>query len=304
VRRLACEAVLDSKAICGEGPVWLEDRSRLAWVDLAAGSLHLFDPNTGQSARIAQVDGSLGAAVPREGGGWLLAVEDGFAEFDDAAATVAPVATPLAGHPHVRMNDGGCDPAGRFWAGSTSVDLRGAAGSLFRLDAEGVCTEMLTGIGVANGIDWNSSATTMYFVDSLAGGIDTFRFDVGEGAIRGRRRFVDIDPDDGVPDGLTVDADDCIWVALFGGGVVRRYTPDGDLDAEVGVPASQVTSCAFGGDDLDQLFITSARGDLDAEQLASQPLAGALFSVRPGVSGKAASAYAGRQRLREGEGIR
>ena len=145
------------------------------------------------------------------------------------------------------MNDGQCDPAGRFWTGSIVMDKSGPNGALYRVEADLSTSVVRTGVSVSNGLGWSPDATTMYFIDSMSGGVDAYRYDRDSGEVTERRRFVDVDFEHGEPDGLTVDADGCVWFAIWRAGEMRRYTPDGELDTLVRVPASLTTSCCFGG---------------------------------------------------------
>jgi sugar lactone lactonase YvrE len=184
------------------------------------------------------------------------------------------------------MNDGACDRAGRFWAGTMALDERPGAGALYRLDRDGRVETMLRPVTISNGIDWTGDDRRMYFIDSPTQSVDLFDFDATTGAIANRRTFVRIPPDAGVPDGLTVDAGEGVWVALWGGGAVHRYTPDGALDCVVRLPVTHPTSCAFGGDDLRDLYITTAAIALDARERERQAHAGGLFRCRPGFVGR------------------
>jgi sugar lactone lactonase YvrE len=276
----------------GEGVTWDHARRQLISVDIMRGRIHLFDPAS-ESAHTLTVDQPVGAAVPCRGGGLMLALRDGFARLDTESGALTFVAYVEFDRPGQRMNDGACDAAGRFWAGTMCMQERPGLGSLYRLDADGTVHTMVTGVGISNGIDWSLDGSRMYYVDSLTQRIDQFDFDLGSGTIANRRPFVTIDPADGCPDGLTVDADGAIWLALWGGWAVRRYLPDGTLDRVLRVPVSHPTTCAFGGHGLDSLYITSATIRLtDAERLA-QPLAGAVVRHRPGVIGRPAHAFAG-----------
>jgi sugar lactone lactonase YvrE len=234
----------------------------------------------------------------RRSGGLVVAAGDGFGFLDedtgafDPAASVGPVASVGSEPDGFVMNDGACDVFGRFWAGTASSDGRPTAG-LYRFAADGTVTRMIDGVRMSNGIGWSPDDRLMYYVDSRAQGLDVFDFHAEDGTISRRRRLVTIDADLGIPDGLTVDAEGCIWLALWGPGLVRRYTPHGDLDREVVVPASQTTSCTFGGTALDILFITSARVGLTGQQGAEHPHAGAVFAIKPGVAGLPPSGYAG-----------
>jgi sugar lactone lactonase YvrE len=185
-----------------------------------------------------------------------------------------------------RMNDGNCDAAGRFWAGTMAIDEHEGAGALYRLDPDGRVHTMVDRVSISNGIDWSEDGRLMYYIDSPTQSVDVFDFDLASGTIANRRSFVRIDPVDGTPDGLTLDAEGFVWVALWGGGAVRRYASDGTLDSIVTVAAPHVTSCAFGGRDLGDLYITTARIKLSDAERSSRPLAGGLFRTRPGVHGR------------------
>jgi sugar lactone lactonase YvrE len=186
------------------------------------------------------------------------------------------------------MNEGGCDPDGRFYCGSMAYDQAPGRGAVWRLDPDGTTSCLFGGVTVSNGLAWSPDGSTAYYVDTATQRIDAFDYDADEG-LTGRRPVVTIEKDSGAPDGLTVDAEGCLWVALFGGGAVHRYRPDGTLDGQVEVPAAQVTACTFGGDDLDQLFITTSR-----ERMKSpEPGAGAVFRADVGVRGLPTLTYAG-----------
>jgi sugar lactone lactonase YvrE len=193
--------------------------------------------------------------------------------------------SPLAAVGHdrtVRMNDGACDSAGRFWAGSMRLDEAPAGGCLYRLDPDHRVETICEGVTISNGIAWSPDDTLLYYVDTPTGAIDVFDFDPGTGSAVGRRVLARVD---GHPDGLVVDAEGCLWVAFWGGGQVRRYSPQGELAEVIDVPAARTTKAAFGGPDLSDLYITTAAGD--------EPHAGGLFVARPGVAGLPAHAYGG-----------
>jgi sugar lactone lactonase YvrE len=196
-----------------------------------------------------------------------------------------------ADRPGNRMNDGACDAAGRFWAGTMALDERPHAGALYRLDPDLTVHTMLTEVTISNGIDWSLDGRRMYYVDTPTRRIDVFDFDVAAGAIANRRTFVEVPADAGLPDGLTVDAAGFVWVALWGGAALRRYGADGTLERVVPLPVTHPTSCAFGGAALDELYVTSARIALTAEERKRQPQAGGVFRVRPGVAGRPANLF-------------
>jgi sugar lactone lactonase YvrE len=266
-----------------EGPVWWPEWGGLRWVDLLVGDLMSLDTDGGVRRRSV---GSkvLAAMRPRTGGGAVLGVERGFA-LEDADGSVRMLPE-LWSDTSVRMNDGGCDPDGRFYCGSMHYDEASPAGILYRLDADGTVTPVLDGLTISNGLEWSPDGRLAYYNDTPSHRVDVFDYS-REAGLTGRRCFVDLSAEAALPDGLTVDAQGGVWVALFGHGVVRRYDPSGALDEVIEVAASQVTACTFGGDDLDTLFVTTSRRDV------AEPAAGALFAYRPGVRGQPARAFAG-----------
>jgi sugar lactone lactonase YvrE len=274
-------------ASLGEGPVWDGERAELVWVDIDRGLVHRHSPTGGAREPIA-VGQSVGCAVPRATGGLVLAVRDGFATLAPDGAALELVAAVERERHDTRMNDGACDSRGRFWAGTMSLtgDTRGAA--LYRLDADLTVKRVLPGVSVSNGLGWSPDDTLMYHVDTPRGRVDVFDFETAGGTVAGRRAVIDVPREHGKPDGLAVDAEGGIWVALWGGGAVHRYTPEGSLDGRIQLPVSQVTSCCFGGPDLSTLYVTSA-----ARGAEHEPLAGALFACRPGVSGLPTTPFAG-----------
>jgi sugar lactone lactonase YvrE len=289
-RRLDVEVVADAGAELGESPVWDDSTQRLLWVDIAPGTVHQLDVSS-SADHVLEIGPTIGAVALRRDGGLLLARRNGFAMLE-RDGTVIDLVDVEPGRAENRMNDGKCDPAGRFWAGSIVLDKNSASAALYRLDADFTTRSVRTGVTVSNGIGWSPDATAMYYIDSLAGGVDVYAYDLPSGEITGRRRFVDIPFEHGEPDGLTVDESGCVWFAIWRAGEVRRYTPTGDLDTIVSVPASRSTSCCFGGSALDTLFITSARCDLTPDQLAAEPHAGAVFACRPGTTGLPSTPFA------------
>ena len=265
--------------LLSEGPRWHEERQELLWVDILGRQMHrgtLSPDGALERVETISVDRHIGAVAPAGGGGYVLAAGPGYLFVDDAGA-VRELAQPEAGRTDVRMNDGACDPQGRFWAGTMAYDESPGAGALYRLELDGSCTTVLTGLTISNGIGWSPDGSTMYLDDSGTGCVDAFRFDGASGAISDRRTLVHIDQPGVVPDGLTVDDEGGIWVALWNGAAVHRYAPDGTLLASVPLPVDRPTSCAFGGLDRDTLFVTTARTDLDDDALARQPHAGKVF---------------------------
>jgi sugar lactone lactonase YvrE len=285
------DLVLDAKAQLGEGPIWDAVRARLLFVDIMRGDVHEFDPATRQT-RVLHVNEPVGTVVPSRRGDWIIATQTGFARLDPASGGVHRIAHVEADTPDTRMNDGAVDPRGRLWAGTMSMTGR-RHGSLYRLDQDGRVARMVTGVTVSNGIDWSPDGTLMYYVDTLTGRIDVFDFDESWGAITNRRPFVTVPHRAGHPDGLVVDAEGGIWLALWAGGAIHRYTPDGKLDRTIPLPVTHPTKCAFGGTDGADLYITSAWIELTAAERDKQPLAGGLFMCRPGVQGQPARVFTG-----------
>src|ERR1700730_646443 len=231
-----------------EGPRWDAGRRELLWVDVLAGRLHRARPGAGGQLEVLQtfqVHCHLGAAAPAADGGYVLAAGSGVLPVDDAGA-VRELAQPEAGRTDVRMNDGACDPQGRFWAGTMAYDEAPGAGSLYRLELDGRCTLVLTGLTISNGIGWSPDGATMYLADSGTGDIDASDFDPATGDLSRRRTVAHVTAANAVPDGLTVDDRGDIWAALWNGGALARYPPDGSLAATVPLPVDRPTSCAFG----------------------------------------------------------
>lgn len=272
------EQLTDPVSHHGEGPVWHAGWPGLRWVDMLAGDVLTLDARTGSVDR-SHV-GSVAAAIrPCRDGGAVLALERGFAFADDDLTQVQPLEE-IWSDPSIRMNEGGCDPDGRFYCGSMAYDSTQGAGTLFRLDTDGTVTPVLHEVTISNGLAWSPAGTTAYYVDTPTQRIDAF--DYVDGELRDRRPVVRISPGHGAPDGLTVDAEGYLWVALWGGGAVHRYSPDGRLSEVCTLPAPRVTACTFGGPGLDELYITTSRVSTDLDR---HPDAGAVFRLQSSVPG-------------------
>jgi len=280
--------VLPAAARVGEGPVWDEERSLLYWVDIVAGLLHTSDPATGSTSRLA-VPTMLGAAVLRTGNdGFAAATTEGFAEisWDGTLTTRCPILRP--GH---RMNDAKCDPLGRLWAGSTEMGFQPGAGALHVLEADFSTRVVLDGLTLPNGMGWSPNSRTYYLADTIEREISAFDVDLDTLALSGRRLLHRFSPDGGMPDGLCVDAEGCLWVAIWGGARLERISPDGELLRSIEMPIQQPSSCAFGGPRLTSLYITSAREGLDLSPDATD---GSVFVIDDlGVVGLTVALFAG-----------
>jgi sugar lactone lactonase YvrE len=278
---------VDLRCELGEGPVWDATREELLWVDVDHGLVHRRVPGRGDLS--VDVGQPVGCAVPRAAGGLALAVRDGFALLAEGAGGPARVVTAVEAHrADTRMNDGAVDARGRLWAGTMSLggDTRTAA--LYRLDAELGVVRVLRGLSVSNGIGWSPDSSTLYHVDSPRRRVDLYEFKLDAGRIGPRRGAIPVAPELGTPDGLTVDSEGGLWVAMWGGGAVLRYSAAGELEERLELPVTNVTSCCFGDPDLATLYVTTA-----ARGAAHEPLAGELFTVRPGVTGLPATPFAG-----------
>lgn len=286
---MTAELAFRDAGVLGESPVWDAHHERLWWVDVHGRRLLYAGSGAVEERRLDRVISSFALTSAGEVVGTakraLVAIRpDGDIEL---LREVWP-----SGASGERFNDGKPDPAGRFWAGTIAGPEQGRTGRLYRFDEDGACVPVLTGVGISNGIAWSPDGVIMYYVDSSTQAVDALDFDPAGGTAGRRRRFVRIDERLGLPDGIAVDADGGVWVALFFGSVVHRYTPDGRLDRVVRLPLAGVTSVAFGGADLSTLFITTghvAEGP-QARRFGANPadptgLAGSVFACTPGVAG-------------------
>jgi sugar lactone lactonase YvrE len=285
---------LDAKAALGEGPVWCPRENALYWVDILEPALKRFVPATGET-RSWTMPQLIGSFALRESGGVVVALRRGIFFFDFATGAVRDVFGAPEEPNDTRFNDGKCDRAGRFWAGTMHFDglPRQPKGSLYRLDADLRCTRMETGIRTSNGLGWSLDNRLMYYTDTRVSRIDVFDFDPATGAIANRRPFAHVPTETGMPDGLTVDAEGCVWSAHWDGWRIVRYAPDGSVARVVKLPVQRPTSVNFGGPDLRTLYITSARDGLDAQALKDQPQAGGIFALETEVAGLPEPRFAG-----------
>ncbi|MFE2427343.1 SMP-30/gluconolactonase/LRE family protein [Streptomyces sp. NPDC059373] len=272
---MAIELAFKADAVLGEGPTWDPVAARLIWVDILASRVHWYDPGSGGESLMA-TEQHVGAAKPRAGGGIVVNLRDGVGLYDADGAFRWLHREPVPGR---RGNDAAVDAVGALWAGTMRYDEAPGGGTLRRVLPDGTAVPVLDDVSVSNGTDWSPDGTLMYYVDSPTRRVDVFDADPGTGDLRKRRTFATVEDGAGFPDGLTVDADGCVWVALWDGSAVRRYTPKGKLDRVVEVPAGRPTACAFGGPQLTDLYITTATTGLGERALAEQPLAGSVLVV-------------------------
>lgn len=280
------DVVVPAQAEVGEGPVFDPRTGRLCWVDIVAGNLFETDPGTGRSRR-HPIGTLLGAVAPRaDRPGFAAAVADGFGLVIEGQLKIVDAVLP---DPTLRMNDAKCDPAGRLWAGSCALDFTGNRGALHRWDGHEPSSVVRRGFALPNGLGWNPDATQMYLVDSIMGTVLAAEFDVASGEVGSFRTLIQIE--EGLPDGLAVDVEGFLWVAIWGSSRIVRIDPDGRIAESVNVPVSQPTSCAFGPDG--RLYVTSARSGLDVASLARQPLAGSVLAIDTATSGVPVAGFAG-----------
>jgi len=288
------ECILDAKARHAEGPVWDAARGVLYWVDITGCALHIYDPRTGCD-RALDLGQYVCAVAPRAGGGVVAALRQEFAFVDTDTGRITPLGNPEADKPGNRFNDGKCDPAGRFWAGTCALgcDVPGA-GSLYRLDPDGRISTMRERVTISNGLTWSPDGGTMYYIDTPTMEILAFDFDPRLGALANPRVVVRVPAGEGYPDGMTGDAEGMLWVAHWGGSRVCRWDPaTGRCLRRLSFPAEQVSCPVFGGERLDVLYVTASRLGLSAEALARRPMAGDLFRVEPDVQGVPTHVFAG-----------
>jgi sugar lactone lactonase YvrE len=276
----------------GEGPVW-DEAGFLWWVDVKAPALHRYRPEGGET-RCWPLPEPVGSMALRRSGGLILALARGFAVFDPETGDLRRLFDPEPEAPGNRLNDGKCDARGRFWVGSMDDAEKAPTGQLYRLDPDLESERFEMGFVVTNGPSWSGDGRTFYFTDSVDRRIWAFDFDMEAGRLGQRRLFTQLKPEEGHPDGQCVDVEDCVWTAAWNGGRVARRRPDGTLDREVSLPVPLVSSCCFGGEALDTLYVTTARVGLKPEEIEAAPLAGGLFAIRGlGVRGRPMPRFAG-----------
>jgi sugar lactone lactonase YvrE len=284
------ELVLDAQAMLGEGSLWHPTENKLYWVDIEGKALHIYDPATKKDKQFSMGE-RIGTVVPAKRGGVLVALQNGIHKFDTKNSKLDFISNPLPDS-NLRFNDGKCDPSGRFWVGSLALDSRKKGAALYRMDSDKSIHEMLDSVTISNGIVWSADKKIMYYNDTPTLTVQAFDYDDKTGEIKNGRVAVRIPKGTGAPDGMTIDAEGKLWVALWGGNCVARFDPlTGELLQKINVPAPNVSSCAFGGKNLDILYITTARAWVSPEKLKEFPLSGGLFAVKPGVKGVPAYFY-------------
>ena len=279
------ELVIDSKSGLGEGAFWNYKTGVLMWIDISGKILNIYNPKTGFNKEMFTGQ-MIGTVVPEESGLLLVAMQNGIYQLDPQSGGKTLIADPEENIPTNRFNDGKCDPAGRFWAGTMDLDLKSGLGALYRLDPDSTIHTMIENISISNGIVWSLDFKKMYYIDSPTQKVMTYDYNNENGEITNPVIAFEIPAETGMPDGMTIDAEGNLWGALYGGAAVGCWNPEtGQLLRKIDVPAKNVTSCAFGDDDLGTLYITTARQETSDEELEKYPNAGGVFKTRPGVKG-------------------
>jgi sugar lactone lactonase YvrE len=282
------EQISDVCTFHGEGPYWDPRRGELLLVDMMEGDV-LVRHDDGTFDRHDVHPRLAGVIRGRASGGYVVGVERGFVFADDSFSTLEQGPEAFSDG-SVRMNDGGCDTAGRFLCGSMGWEGGFGAGTLYALGEDHGVSTLLTGITVSNGLHFSPAGETAFFADTPTGRIDALGYDIAAGRFTDRRTFAVVEQALGMPDGLAIDAEGGIWAALYGGGAVARFDASGRLSEHIPLPVTNVTACAFGGPDLTTLFITTTQENIPE---GSEPQAGALFAVEPGIAGAPLPMFAG-----------
>jgi sugar lactone lactonase YvrE len=279
------ELILDAKALLGEGPCWDAATQTLYWVNIYAGEIHAFSPETGNE-QIIFINESIGCLAPAKTGRLVIASQNGIALLDPATGQRKLLASPEAHLPGNRFNDGKCDPVGRFLAGTMDNVEVEASGSLYSLSPDGTLKTLLKGVRISNGLAWSPDHNTLYYIDTPTRKVMAYAYDLASGDISKPRQAICIPEELGWPDGMTSDSEGNLWIAMWGGAALTKWDPaSGRLLQKIPIPALNVTSCAFAGEGLKDLYITSARKGMSEEQLAQYPQTGGLFRLRTDVAG-------------------
>lgn len=279
------ELVLDTQSTLGEGALWNYRTGELMWVDIKKEILNSYNPETGYNKEMFTGQ-MIGTVVPTESGNALVALQQGIYYFDVQTGSKKQLAAPEADLPDNRFNDGKCDPSGRFWAGTISTKGEMEVAALYRFDPDTTIHKMVDKVSISNGIVWTKDKTKMYYIDTPTQKVMAYDYDDATGEISNPEVAVNVPREMGSPDGMSIDENDNLWVALWGGSAVGCWDPlSGELIDKIEVPAKNITSCAFGDEDLGTLYITSAREATSDEELEKWPNAGGVFKYRPGVKG-------------------
>lgn len=269
----------------GEGAFWNHHTNQLYWVDILGKQLHIYNPNNNDNKTFV-MPSRIGTVVPQTDSTAVVALEDGIYIQNTKNNSLTLLSDIEAKQTENRFNDGKCDPNGNLWVGSMHLAEKKPKGNLYKVLPNGNTTKMLDSITISNGIVWSGDAKTMYYIDTPTMNIRAFDFDATTSTISNERVAVQVDPSLGYPDGMAIDSENKIWVGMWNGNAVIRFDPDtGKVLDKIEIPAHNVTSCAFGGENFETLYITTARVDMTEDELKKYPLSGSIFKVKPGVKG-------------------
>lgn len=285
------ELVIDADAMLAEGSIWHPTEQKLYWIDIEHGELHRYDPEKDYDEML-KLPQRIGTVVPIRSGGMLGGLEDQIAKIDMDSGSIEKLVDLEKDRPGTRCNDGKCDPAGRFWVGTMGLNAEEHAGALYRIDGDGQVDKILDQLTIPNGLIWLHDHKTFYHIDSPEGNVKAYDYDIDSGSISNPRTVINIPDEWGLPDGMTIDEEGMLWIAVFGGSMVGRWNPeDGQLIQKVTLPVPDITSCAFGGPELDILYITTAQHELDEEEKKKFPQSGGIFKAKPGINGVKAAFF-------------
>ena len=277
---LKIDVVVDCTSLLAEGPVWDNVQKCICWIDILNGQIHQFSPDR-KSLKTISVHQKIGSLAVCTNNDFIAALQNGFAFIDRKNGVIKPITDPEAHLPGNRFNDGKCDPAGRFWAGTMSLSEDAATGSVYFIQNTLQPIKMIDAVTISNGMAWSPDHQTFYYIDTPTFLIVAYDYDKVNGHISNKRTIIKIDEKDGYPDGMTIDNEGMLWVAHWGGWQITRWNPGtGKKIHSFKLPVAKVTSCTFGGDDLEDLYITTAKVGLTENELKLQPLAGSLFVIR------------------------
>ncbi|MFG6494933.1 SMP-30/gluconolactonase/LRE family protein [Fictibacillus sp. UD] len=287
------ELIIPAKAILGEGPCWDSDHGVLYWVNILDKKVNVYDPRIHKNREI-RLDQMVGTVAPRQYGGLVVALQKGFYFLDLETEELTPIVDPESHLPENRFNDGKCDPFGRFWAGTMSLSEEKEAGSLYCLSTELEVEKKQDNLTISNGLAWSPDQTFMYLIDTPTKKVTRFDYDLQTGHIENPTEVIAFPEGVGAPDGMTIDEDGMLWIAHWGGAQISRWNPaTAEQLLSIPIPSLNVTSCTFGGENLDELYVTTARKNTSAENLDRFPEAGGVFKIKPGVKGMPAYRFRG-----------
>ena len=286
------EVVSGIKCELGEGPLWDASKNQISWVDILNGNIHEWSPLSEISNTIS-VGQMIGAMAVCDDGNYIAALKDGFGFVNRKTGNIDMITNPEEDLPENRFNDGKCDPAGRFWAGTMPISEDKASGSLYMLVGVKDCIKKETDISISNGLAWSLDHKVLYYIDTPTLKVVGYDYENENGNITNKRTIINIPKEEGFPDGMTIDKEGMLWIAHWGGWQITRWDPKtGKKLLAFKLPVSNVTSCTFGGESMEDIYITSARKGLSKEELAKQPLAGSLFVIREsGIKGLQANRF-------------